>query len=57
MLDNGKQRADLDAVFRPRSVAVIGASDTESKIGGTPLYYLRSRGYAGRGDPDQSESP
>lgn len=57
MLDDGKQRADLDAVFRPRSVAVIGASDTESKIGGTPLYYLRSRGYAGRVIPINPKAP
>lgn len=48
MRDEITSRSDLDAVFRPQSVAVIGASDNEAKIGGTPLFYLRTRGYAGR---------
>ena len=57
MRDEATPRSDLDAVFRPRSVAVIGASDTETKIGGTPLYYLRSRGYAGQIYPINPKAP
>ena len=34
-------RASLEAVFRPRSVAILGASSDENKIGGRPLRYLK----------------
>jgi acyl-CoA synthetase (NDP forming) len=37
----------LDAVLNPRSVAVIGASATQTKIGGRPLHHLRSLGFTG----------
>ncbi|MBL8386270.1 MAG: CoA-binding protein, partial [Burkholderiales bacterium] len=37
----------LDALFRPRSVAVIGASSDPNKIGGRPLAFLRRAGYRG----------
>lgn len=37
----------LDALFRPRSVAIIGASDDAARIGGRPLRYLRESGFAG----------
>src|SRR5262245_12615439 len=37
-----------DLLLRPRSIAVIGASDDPNKIGGRPLLYLRRFGYAGR---------
>lgn len=30
----------LDALFRPRSIAVIGASDDPRKIGGRPIRYM-----------------
>jgi acyl-CoA synthetase (NDP forming) len=44
-----RQRLDaLSAVFSPRSVAVVGASDTPTKIGGIPVDYMRRFGYAGR---------
>lgn len=42
---------DLDrikALFQPRSVAVLGASDDPTKIGGRPIRYLKSAGFAGR---------
>jgi len=38
---------DLDRLFRPRSVAIVGASDNERRIGGRPLRILRQRGYTG----------
>lgn len=31
----------------PASVAVVGASDNPDKVGGRPLFYLRTLGYAG----------
>jgi acyl-CoA synthetase (NDP forming) len=37
----------LDPMFRPRSIAVIGASNDANKIGGRPLRFLRKGGYAG----------
>lgn len=49
--DNAKQqdekRGSLVALFEPRSVAVIGASDDAGRIGGRPLRYLRDAGYSG----------
>lgn len=36
------------AILRPRSVALIGASDDASKTAGRPLQYLRAAGYAGK---------
>lgn len=38
----------LDALFSPRSIAILGASDDVTKIGGRPLQFLRKYGYAGR---------
>jgi acyl-CoA synthetase (NDP forming) len=37
----------LDAVFRPKSIAIFGASDDVTKIGGRPLQFLLKYGYAG----------
>jgi acyl-CoA synthetase (NDP forming) len=37
----------LQALFRPRSVAVIGASTNPNKVGGRPLVFLRRAGYTG----------
>lgn len=36
-----------EALFRPRSVALVGASDTAGKATARPLTYLRQRGWAG----------
>ena len=36
------------ALFAPRSVAIIGQSDDASKTAGRPLKYLRQAGYTGR---------
>jgi len=38
----------LTPLFAPRSVAVIGASTDPLKIGGRPISFLKTRGYAGR---------
>lgn len=37
----------LDRLFRPGSVAVIGASSTPSKIGGLPIAFLLANGFQG----------
>lgn len=38
----------LDALFHPRAIAVVGASDDPSRIGGVPLALMIERGYGGR---------
>ena len=38
----------FDALFAPQSVALVGASDDASRIGGRPLRYLRDGGFKGR---------
>ncbi|MCA3328404.1 MAG: CoA-binding protein, partial [Roseomonas sp.] len=35
-------------MIRPRSVAVIGASDDATRIGGRPIAYMQSQGFQGR---------
>jgi len=37
-----------DALFSPRSVAIVGQSDDATKTAGRPLKFLRRIGYAGR---------
>src|SRR5258708_27275442 len=37
-----------DALFSPRSVAIVGQSDDAAKAAGRPLKFLRRIGYAGR---------
>jgi acetate---CoA ligase (ADP-forming) len=37
-----------DALFSPRSVAIVGQSDDATKTAGRPLKFLRQMGYAGR---------
>ena len=41
-------RHSLDALLRPASVAVIGASNDRTRIGGRPIRYLRAAGFSGR---------
>jgi len=41
-------REALRTVLNPKSVAVIGASENENKIGGRPLLYLSRHGYKGK---------
>ncbi len=38
-------------ILRPEFVAVIGASDTPSRIGGRPIHSMKAMGYAGRIHP------
>jgi acyl-CoA synthetase (NDP forming) len=38
----------LEKLFRPRSVAVIGASGDPAKLGGRTLFHLKELGYRGR---------
>jgi acetyl coenzyme A synthetase (ADP forming)-like protein len=40
--------ASLDAIFRPRAIAVIGASRHAGTVGGTILWNLVANGYAGK---------
>ena len=47
MNDAVLKKGDLDVLFRPRSVAVMGASSDEKKIGGRPIFYLKHYNYAG----------
>jgi acetate---CoA ligase (ADP-forming) len=39
--------ATLDPLVRPRSVAVIGASDEPARIGGRPVAYMKGQGFEG----------
>jgi acyl-CoA synthetase (NDP forming) len=41
------RRRSLDKLLRPASIAIIGASDEPSRIGGRPLAYLRAAGFRG----------
>ena len=45
--DPPRPRHTLDAVLRPRSVAVIGASNSPTRIGGRPIRYLLEAGFQG----------
>ena len=46
-MDDNKPRSGLDALFNPRSVAIVGASEDPTRIGGRPLRYLRESGFRG----------
>ena len=37
----------LDDLITPRHVAVVGASDDPSRIGGRPLHFFLTKGYEG----------
>jgi len=45
---NAQTRIDsLSAIFAPRSIAIVGASDTVAKIGGIPVDFQKRFGYTG----------
>ena len=46
-MNDTKPRSGLDALFNPRSVAIIGASQDPTRIGGRPLRYLKESGFQG----------
>ncbi len=45
---SGRRFASLDTLLAPRSIAVVGASDDPTRIGGRPLSYMLSQGFQGR---------
>ena len=53
-MDGGEQGAAaarrrlLEALLSPRSVAIVGASDDPTRIGGRPIAYMQAAGYGGR---------
>ena len=47
----------MDAIFAPRSVAVIGASSDPKRIGGRPVDFLKRHGFAGPILPINPKSP
>ncbi len=58
MTDIGEQRParrSLDKLLRPDSIAIIGASDEPSRIGGRPLAYLLAAGFRGAVYPVNSK--
>jgi len=44
----GNKKADLNFLFNPRSIAVIGASDDLNRLGGLPIRFLLHHGFAGK---------
>lgn len=44
----GEAAAGLDALLAPKSVAILGASDTPTRVGGRALAYMLARPFAGR---------
>jgi len=42
------QYPNLDSLFRPKSIAIIGASDDVNKVSGQPMDYLMRAGYKGK---------
>lgn len=50
-------RDSLRTVLNPKSIAVIGASENQNKIGGRPLLYLSRHGYKGKVFPINPKRP
>jgi len=48
---------NLNALFSPRSVAVVGASQNAHKVGGMPVHLLQQLGYAGAVYPVNPGAP
>src|SRR3546814_7523010 len=47
MTDLRRTAAALEPLFRPRAIAVLGASDNSNKSGGLPVKYFRECGFTG----------
>jgi acetate---CoA ligase (ADP-forming) len=47
---------NLDALLQPQSIAIIGASTNEHKVGGVPVALLKKLGYQGRITPVHPEA-
>jgi acyl-CoA synthetase (NDP forming) len=47
MSNANRKRTALDALLKPESVAIIGASDNPNRIGGRPIRYCKAAGYTG----------
>ena len=47
-MNTPRNKAILQALLAPRSIAVLGASSDPGKLNGRVLKYLRDKGYAGR---------
>ncbi len=43
-----EKKFDLDAMFKPRSIALIGVSSNFTKLSGRPLRFLQEYGYPGK---------
>jgi acetate---CoA ligase (ADP-forming) len=46
-MSDGLDASTLDALIAPRSVAIVGASDDPTRIGGRPVSYLLRAGFPG----------
>lgn len=57
MSAEGTRREALDALLRPRSIAILGASEDFAKINGRPLKFLLDTGYPGRIFPVNPKYP
>src|SRR5437870_3246576 len=51
------QRQSLDAIFAPRTVAVIGATETQGSVGRTVLWNLISNPFGGTVFPVNPKRP
>ena len=49
--------ASLVPMLRPQSVALVGASDDPTRIGGRPLRYYKEAGFTGRIYPINPNRP
>ncbi|MDJ0951804.1 MAG: acetate--CoA ligase family protein [Alphaproteobacteria bacterium] len=50
-------REVLDAVLRPRSIAILGASDDSTRIGGRPIRYMKAGDFSGQIYPVNPNRP
>ena len=42
------EKTTMNTLFHPRSIAIIGASDDPTRLGGLPIRFLRQHGYKGK---------